>query len=952
MMFPSSSGVHINGGNFYDIAGNMNVQSVQPLWRSEVLEIGSVEAGRSGRRLMGVERAQRCLGGGVRMLPYGEFLIAIFDFFNPREDISHRPRVSNNSSLTDGWNPTLHDYPLSRSECSLYEPHPLNSWGRHVSHVGQGSLSGLSNHHLGLENSRAVDYNPDAEPPSSSSEYTVSPSPSALVSFGPSSSPSRYPFLSPPDWAGDALSGNNAANYPCVYSKNFEQAPTTTVSEPRHFLAELPSEALASVDDLSFSWDRPLHEPGTSINGGTFISGNVNNVQRHGEAGLHILHRAITGDAFHDSAERYPQPQCHPDTRTKLLDVLQKWACGMEPPSNWTCEDEDDNPPGDDEDSNLHGDEQIELQSAEGSDDDVDSSGEDRPSSSILWLYGPAGSGKSAIAQSLCQQLQAEGLLGGSFFFKRGHPSRGNAGKLFPTIAYQLALILPEMHHTISQTVEKDPAIVHRSLSDQLQKLIIEPCRKVPLTQPVLIVIDGLDECEDQAIQQEILRSIGFAVQQPLSVLFFITSRPEPHITEVFDEQLLDGFHRALNIRESFDDVRKYLLDEFRRIHREHRTMATVSRPWPLSEVVDDLVEKSSGYFIYASTIIKYIDDKNFRPTERLEIILGIKERGLASPFDMLDQLYIRILSDVPLDSRSQLLHILTFVGSGYLRMTLQHLEELLELQSGDVRLILRNLHSIITLPERDDWGIILVDHTSFLDFIHDLARSGPFYVGGPQHRTDLVRYILKALAYKYDLHRSLVSECFQYISSAQPSPDFVPLLRSINPDVFFCFRGGIDEDLLDFFNWLKKFPVLCEDVIPSSEDYRFMLLCEQAWNAPPTELSKIQNLDKYHQVLLQVSPQLIRILRACKFFPIELTNILYRLHHLLDLSWDELRLTICSLRELVGEDTDRLQELFAFTLNSTLIVEHNFDSIVRDLVWGALYSIKGAISSGGSERL
>ncbi|KAJ7445941.1 hypothetical protein B0H11DRAFT_2249117 [Mycena galericulata] len=505
---------------------------------------------------------------------------------------------------------------------------------------------------------------------------------------------------------------------------------------------------------ISSQRHHPLHErpcePPTNISGGTFISGNVNHIQRHGENGLHILHRAIAGDAFHDSAERYPQPQCHPDTRTKILDVLQKWACGTEPPRHWTSEDdEDDDPPGDDEDSDWDGNEQSESESEDGN-VDVDWSVADKPSSGILWLHGPAGSGKSAIAQSLCQQLQGEGLLGGSFFFTRGHPSRGTASKLFPTIAYQLALAHPELNHTISQTVEKDPAIVHRTLSDQLRSLIIEPCRNVPLTRPVLIVIDGLDECEDQDIQQEILRSIGCAMQHPLPAMFFIASRPEPHIGEVFDEPVWDGLHRALNIRESFDDVRRYLLDEFGRIRREHRTMAAISVPWPPSKVVEDLVKKSSGYFIYASTIIKYIDDKHFRPTDRLQIILGIKEQGSASPFDILDQLYIRILSDVPRDSRTQLEQILSVIATDHLRRNLSfsQVAQLLQLDLDDVRLILRDLHSVIDLPE-DHSDSVAVHHASFLDFLHDSARSGPFYVGGPQHHKDVVRYMLKALAYR-----------------------------------------------------------------------------------------------------------------------------------------------------------------------------------------------------------
>ncbi|KAJ7705766.1 hypothetical protein B0H14DRAFT_2277487, partial [Mycena olivaceomarginata] len=91
----------------------------------------------------------------------------------------------------------------------------------------------------------------------------------------------------------------------------------------------------------------------------------------------------------------------------------------------------------------------------------------------ILWLHGPAGAGKSAIAQSLCPKLEAEDRLIASFFFKREHASRGNATGLFAPIAYQLAA-LPELDSIISRNQINDPAVVNKSFSVQLEKLIIE----------------------------------------------------------------------------------------------------------------------------------------------------------------------------------------------------------------------------------------------------------------------------------------------------------------------------------------------------------------------------------------------------------------------------------------------------------------------------------------------
>ncbi|KAJ7913728.1 hypothetical protein B0H13DRAFT_1612285, partial [Mycena leptocephala] len=103
-------------------------------------------------------------------------------------------------------------------------------------------------------------------------------------------------------------------------------------------------------------------------------------------------------------------------------------------------------------------------------------------------------------------RLKVEGRLGASFF-KRGPSSRGNANRLFPTLAYQLALHVPELNGRISRAIENDPAIIDSSLCDQLQQLIIEPCCNV--TRPVSLVIDCLDDCAAHDIQHSLCGKFG-----------------------------------------------------------------------------------------------------------------------------------------------------------------------------------------------------------------------------------------------------------------------------------------------------------------------------------------------------------------------------------------------------------------------------------------------------------
>ncbi|KAJ6490020.1 hypothetical protein C8R45DRAFT_201541 [Mycena sanguinolenta] len=271
------------------------------------------------------------------------------------------------------------------------------------------------------------------------------------------------------------------------------------------------------------------HGMGPSVNFDIRSGGNftMNNVQQ-GERGIYILHRAVAIAAIHDSAESYPQPRCHPETRTQMLEDLRDWA----------------------RDENAE--------------------------HSILWLHGPAGAGKTAIMQTLAKQLRDTGRLGGSFFFKRGHSARGNANMLFATIAYQLALSVPWLRTAIAGVVESDPSILARSLETQLRKLIVKPCLPHADRDFVTILIDGLDECEGHNMQEDILRAIRKSSKHALPLRFIVASRPEPHIREVFNSRSYSGRFRSLNVEQSSHDVRKYLCDGFSRIHRQHRTMRNI----------------------------------------------------------------------------------------------------------------------------------------------------------------------------------------------------------------------------------------------------------------------------------------------------------------------------------------------------------------------------------------
>ncbi|KAJ6491203.1 hypothetical protein C8R45DRAFT_991657 [Mycena sanguinolenta] len=575
----------------------------------------------------------------------------------------------------------------------------------------------------------------------------------------------------------------------------------------------------------------------------------LNNLQQDGERGIEILHRAVALAAMHDSAESFPQPKCHPETRTKMLEDLRTWAM------------------------DRHG----------------------KPT--ILWLHGPAGAGKSAIMQTLADELRDGGVLGGCFFFKRGHATRGNAKTLFATIAYQLALSVSWLRTSICEIVENDPSIVGRSVGIQMQNLISEPCSPHRNRDPVAIIIDGLDECEGHNVQREILRVIRqTSSDHTIPLRFFIASRPEPHIREMLESPFYSGHYRSFDVEKSFRDVFKYLSDEFARIHREHDTMRNIPRPWPSPDVLDNLVEKSSGHFIYASTIIKFIDDKNYRPMQRLAVVQDAKSTDSESAFEALDQLYLIILNFAP--RQSELIPILCAVVN--FQLDVDGIDELFGLPVGETRLVLRSLHSVLRVPQEER---ISSHHASFLDFLDNPNRSRNFCVGTVKCRFDLARSCLQHMTRPCSeikwWETQQINDFIKIIVSLPLSAEVAelfPLIGSIDPE--YVFHESYNNDWGHLISWLRKLPSAPQDLITLWEDYAYMLAIQRALRSKVWLGSQA--------MIKHMSPELLRILVPLTLLP---ATWLSQLCGPLSLTWTELRTSFCRPCS-VGCDEDGLPAL------------------------------------------
>ena len=94
-------------------------------------------------------------------------------------------------------------------------------------------------------------------------------------------------------------------------------------------------------------------------------------------------------------------------------------------------------------------------------------------------------------------------------------------------------------------------------------------------------------------------------------------------------------------------DIKVFIKAKFDAIKRHHPLSHHLPELWPSASYVDHLVRKASGQFIYASTVMKYIELHRHWPTDRLKTILGIMTHGEDTPFADLDALYTQIFSSV-----------------------------------------------------------------------------------------------------------------------------------------------------------------------------------------------------------------------------------------------------------------------------------------------------------------
>jgi energy-coupling factor transporter ATP-binding protein EcfA2 len=214
----------------------------------------------------------------------------------------------------------------------------------------------------------------------------------------------------------------------------------------------------------------------------------------------------------------------------------------------------------------------------------------DQPS--ICWVSGPAGAGKSTIAQTIAELYAGQtneeypkGRLAASFFFSRGNKDLC-AARFFPTIAYHLAISLPRIQKGMEMALKDDPSIVSKRLEVQFMKLILDPIDTCIQSQPMIVVIDGLDECEGEG-SKELIRVLARTIGElyrgtHFPLRFLITSRADDHIERVLNQYTSLSYRLSLDEFRDDHEIRASLADRVSKLYQsDAHPVRRVPQPGP-----------------------------------------------------------------------------------------------------------------------------------------------------------------------------------------------------------------------------------------------------------------------------------------------------------------------------------------------------------------------------------
>ena len=334
---------------------------------------------------------------------------------------------------------------------------------------------------------------------------------------------------------------------------------------------------------------------------------------------------------------------------------------------------------------------------------------------------------------------------------------------LWKTVAYTLAREYPVCRQVIISELKGGTLNLANATSVNIfERLVAEPLRrlttsgiKIPPDRLPVVIIDALDECggldgSNRQARKEILNCVAKWAKLAPGVKLIITSRAEQDIELAFSNIP----HLPLEIptgasvtSKTTEDIRRYIEDGFSKITHDNK----IPGNWPGDQLIDDLVRRAQGVFIWAYTTLAFIDDVD--PEYQLEMVRSGK---LVS--GNVHGLYRQILeSSFPRTYPAERFkYVVGAIVVAQRQFTAMELGQLLGMELSTINGICKGLRTVL-----DNVDVIQFRHQSFVDFLIGSAGSTDDTPSDDDSTTCPERFHINVV----DAHRRMFESSFRLMN-------------------------------------------------------------------------------------------------------------------------------------------------------------------------------------------
>ncbi|KAF3798801.1 hypothetical protein GCG54_00008259 [Colletotrichum gloeosporioides] len=240
--------------------------------------------------------------------------------------------------------------------------------------------------------------------------------------------------------------------------------------------------------------------------------------------------------------------------------------------------------------------------------DDVFQSWKSSEASSILWLHGIPGSGKSKLTSIVVEDaLQSSSTATVYFYCSRNpaEPGRSSPTSIVASIARQLAMPQPGAD-LLDAAVEayrrfEESAFASQSLTLDQSKELIHKLLDSYRGQTITLIIDALDECHRET-RHNLLDLLVSLLETPTIIKVFVSSRDDRDIVN----ELNDYRNLYLSSERNSEDIEIFVRSETSRLVSKGSLLRGSLRKEELRDkIIFELISNAHGMFRWASLHIQ-----------------------------------------------------------------------------------------------------------------------------------------------------------------------------------------------------------------------------------------------------------------------------------------------------------------------------------------------------------